>query len=159
MGPLLSKINLSNKPFPFQSLSFYTYSLCLGHSISTLANSYSFFKTQLSLCLLPLTTKMGLIVPASCIQSTVYVSQSSTSDIRLQSLFFVSSSPCGGLRDIYLSSIYLFIEWMKEEHGEEKPLLLMEGPDLWPAGHHLFLPPRVWLNTLGLGSDDFSQFP
>lgn len=64
--------------------------------------------------------------------------------------FFLSSS-CEGLKDIFLSGIYLFAEWRKGEHGEEKPLLLMEAPDLLPAGHHLFLFCLAKYSGFGLG--------
>ena len=110
--------------------------MCLGCSLSKLANSSSSFKTQLSLCLLSLTNTDG----AHCL-CPMYISQSSFSDTGLQSLFFFfSGSPCEGLKDICLSSIYLFVRQKKEECGEEKPLLFTDTPWFLPAGQHLFHP-------------------
>lgn len=79
----------------------------------------------------------------------MYASQSSSSDTALQSLF-LSGSPCEGRKEIVLSGLYLFVEWKEEEHEEEKPLLLVETPDLLPAGHHHFLPHLDKHSGLGL---------
>lgn len=101
-------------------------------------------------------TRVRHIALVSCSQGTVHIFQSSSSD--WIAITFLSSSPCEGLKGIFLSSIYLFVEWKKEENEEEKPLLHTEAPDLLPAGHHLFLPhldehPRFgtqtnWLQTI-----------
>ena len=105
--------------------------------MSTLANSYSSVRPDLisACCLRP--TQLGLIAPALGSQGTVAISQSSSSDTGLPSLFFFKLPlwECEG----YLP---LTISWME---GRKKsverclccswmpPDLLPASPGFWPC--------------------------
>lgn len=108
--------------------------------MSTLANSYSSVRANLipACCLWP--TQMGLIASAPGSQGTVFISQSSSSDTGLPSLFFFKLPlwECEG----YFPPQHLPISWMegrKKSVGRRlycswiPPDLLPAGPGFWPC--------------------------
>ena len=131
------------------------HSICLGHAMSTLANSYSFCKMQLGLCLLPLTNTDGAY--CSCPRLSGHRVHLSVTILWYRvAITFFSSSPCEGLKDICLSSIYLFVGWKEEERGE-KSLLLIEAS--WSfASWTAPLPVSFGWTLWAWDSDGSSQF-
>lgn len=121
--------------------------------MSTLANSDSFFKTQLCLCLLLLTTKMGLppVFRAQCMSL-------SHQPLILGCNHFFCQAPLVGVLGIFTApaTTCLLNGWKK---SMERRKLYCSWKVLIFGQIDITSSSLVWLNTLGLGSHDSSQFP
>lgn len=127
--------------------------MCLGCSLSKLANFSSSFKTQLSLCLLSLTNTDG----AHCL-CPMYISQSSFSDTGLQSLFFFFKAPLVRVLRIFASPASTYLLDRRKKSVERRSLYCSRTPpdfcQLDSTSSTL-----LWINALGLGLRWFQPIP